>query len=246
MDPLTLVNPHLTPSDHLVLQNLLQDLDQAKSQELKQLGIEVLEDAGNYSLSSSKESLHTEEWNSVQRKPNLPHESTRLCLQQSIAEDVGRDGRTIRQLRSLNNPAHEDFEPTVFVTWDLRNIILPSFIDQWILQPYIRWATTVVRNPTDVVMLTDLILYFTTSVPSALFLYYHFSWFHGILHSVMQVWYAGSYTLMMHQHIHMRGILVKKYAWFDHLFPYITDSVLGHTWNSYYITWKEMGQMTSH
>ena len=50
----------------------------------------------------------------------------------------------------------------------------------------------------------------------------------------MQIWYAGSYTLMMHQHIHMRGILAKEYAWFDNIFPYITDPLFGHTWNSYY------------
>lgn len=83
-------------------------------------------------------------------------------------------------------------------------------------------------------MLTHLILYFTTSVPSALVLYYHFTWFHGILHSLMQGWYVGTYTLMRHQHIHMRGILSKKYAWLDLFFPYITDPLMGHTWNSYY------------
>ena len=83
-------------------------------------------------------------------------------------------------------------------------------------------------------MLTHLIMYFTTSVPSALWLYSHFSYARGVLHSAMQVWYAGSYTLMMHQHIHMNGILRKEYAWFDHLFPYVTDPLMGHTWNSYY------------
>lgn len=83
-------------------------------------------------------------------------------------------------------------------------------------------------------MLTHLLLYFATSMPSAALLFYRFSLLHGVLHSTMQIWYAGSYTLMMHQHIHMRGILAKRYAWFDHIFPYITDPLMGHTWNSYF------------
>ena len=102
------------------------------------------------------------------------------------------------------------------------------------MRPYVRLARRVVRNETDVVMLTHLLIYFTTSVPSALGLYHHFSYLHGVLHAIMQVWYTGSYTLMMHQHIHMGGVLNRKYAWFDKSFPYILDPLHGHTWNSYY------------
>jgi hypothetical protein len=83
-------------------------------------------------------------------------------------------------------------------------------------------------------MLTHLMLYFATSVPSAIYLFYNFHWWHGLLHVIMQVYYTGPYTLMMHQHIHMRGILKKKFGWFDLSFPYITDPLMGHTWNSYY------------
>jgi hypothetical protein len=50
----------------------------------------------------------------------------------------------------------------------------------------------------------------------------------------MQSYYVGSYTLMMHQHIHMGGILGKRFWLFDSLFPYITNPLMGHTWNSYY------------
>lgn len=50
----------------------------------------------------------------------------------------------------------------------------------------------------------------------------------------MQFSYMGTYTLMMHQHIHMRGILAKRFAVFDTVFPYITDPLMGHTWNTYY------------
>jgi heme A synthase len=32
----------------------------------------------------------------------------------------------------------------------------------------------------------------------------------------------------------MRGILAKKYAWFDYCFPFLTDPLMGHTWNSYF------------
>lgn len=85
-------------------------------------------------------------------------------------------------------------------------------------------------------MVTHLMLYFTTSVPSALFLFYKFSWIHGILHGAMQFWYFGTYTLMRHQHIHMNGILAKQFPYnaIDTVFPYITDPLMGHTWNSYY------------
>jgi hypothetical protein len=79
-------------------------------------------------------------------------------------------------------------------------------------------------------------MYFASSVPSAIYLYRHFTWIHGFAHVVMQVYYSGTYTLMRHQHIHMAGILVKKfpYSAVDILFPYVTDPLMGHTWNSYY------------
>jgi len=137
-------------------------------------------------------------------------------------------------MTALNDPKHEKFEPTVFVMWDLAQIKIPSFIRTSLLDPYIAWAQTVVRVPTDVVMLTHLVLYFTTTVPSALFLFYRFSWLHAVLHVVMTGWYVGTYTLLRHQHIHMNGVLSTKYAWFDQLFPYITDPLMGHTWNSYF------------
>jgi hypothetical protein len=42
----------------------------------------------------------------------------------------------------------------------------------------------------------------------------------------------------MHQHIHQRGILAKDRGpllrALDSLFPYLTDPLMGHTWNSYY------------
>ncbi|EAL86472.2 hypothetical protein KXX33_006967 [Aspergillus fumigatus] len=140
------------------------------------------------------------------------------------------------QLEAFNNPQHADFEPTVTMTWDTADLKakLPSAVNQCLLQPYIQLGRRVVRVETDVVMLTHLILYFTTSVPSALYLHYHFTWTHGVLHWIMQSYYVGTYTLMMHQHIHMGGILAKRFWLVDSLFPYITNPLMGHTWNSYY------------
>ncbi|OJJ46487.1 hypothetical protein ASPZODRAFT_132560 [Penicilliopsis zonata CBS 506.65] len=159
--------------------------------------------------------------------------SARLAAQADRLDDTDA---IIHRLQSVNNPQDAEFEPTVFVTWDtpVVHANLPPLVDRWLFRPYIRWARRLVRVETDVVMLTHLLLYLTTSVPSALWLYGRFSWVHGVLHALMQGWYVGTYTLMMHQHIHMGGILCRQLAWLDALFPYITNPLMGHTWNSYY------------
>lgn len=137
-------------------------------------------------------------------------------------------------MMSMNDPKSLNFEPTVANGWDLSSLgKLEPALDR-LLRSYIRLGKAVVRHDTDVVFLTHLILYFTTSVPSALLLFTRFTWFHGVLHLVMQVSYTGTYTLMMHQHIHGRGVLKRDYAWFDLAFPYLTDPLMGHTWNSYF------------
>ena len=112
--------------------------------------------------------------------------------------------------------------------------MIPKSVRRLLLGPYVRAARSIVRVETDVVMLTHLLLYFTTSVPSAAILFWRFTWAHALLHFVMQVSYMGAYTLMMHQHIHMRGILHPRFAAFDQLFPYVLDPLMGHTWNSYF------------
>jgi hypothetical protein len=135
----------------------------------------------------------------------------------------------------MNDASHPAFDPTVFQLWDTPDLAkLPAPIQRYILQPYVNWAQGVVRYRTDVVMLTHLILYFTTLVPSAIYLFYHFSWIHGILHWAMQLLCCGAFTLMKHQHIHQNGVLSSKFWLFDTLFPYVLDPMLGHTWNSYY------------
>lgn len=151
--------------------------------------------------------------------------------------EAGRWSKTAQEvatLKAMRNPASSQFEPTVLLSVDDCSERVSPAINSHLLGPYVRLARKVTRHQTDVVMITHLILYFTTLVPSAVFLYRRFSLLHGILHSAMHIYYLGSYTLMMHQHIHQRGILAKPFAAFDKLFPYILDPLMGHTWNSYY------------
>ncbi|KAF1842266.1 uncharacterized protein K460DRAFT_345951 [Cucurbitaria berberidis CBS 394.84] len=144
-----------------------------------------------------------------------------------------QEQQAIAYLKNSNNPKSDAFEPTIFSSVDEPDI-KNALLRQWIIDPYIRWARTVVRVETDVVMVTHLLLYSCTTLPSALYLFKNFHWWHAILHGVMQGWYMGAYTLLRHQHIHMRGVLSKKYAIIDQLFPYVLDPLMGHTWNSYY------------
>ncbi|KAK4663888.1 uncharacterized protein QC763_501910 [Podospora pseudopauciseta] len=150
-----------------------------------------------------------------------------------------RDSRDISALQSFNDPKSQFFDPTVLSTYDLRHLrrTLPVVVDKNVVAPYIASARRIVRHETDVVMATHLILYFSTSVPSAIWLFYNFTYLHGVLHFLMQAWYTGSYTLMRHQHIHQNGVLTKDSSLvrlFDMYFPYVTDPLMGHTWNSYY------------
>ncbi|KAH8694182.1 hypothetical protein BGW36DRAFT_300215 [Talaromyces proteolyticus] len=168
--------------------------------------------------------------------------TTHLSAQQKQETKQHHDDETadsIEKLHAFNTPSHPSFEPTVFVSCDLPYLRakLPPAIYNHLLLPYISFARRIVRVETDVVMLTHLILYFSTSVPSALLLYRHFTYPHAVLHWLMQSYYVGTYTLMMHQHIHMGGILSKAnplLRLFDAVFPYITNPLMGHTWNSYY------------
>lgn len=223
MDPSTFVDSQLTRPDLLVLENLLRHADGVRASLLA-------------SAATKGVSIQTPEMPQQVQKSFLdavvecdnPHAAT---TKHHISQ---KDQKDIDSLNAWNDPQSDRFDPTVFVAWDLPLVNLPAVLDRGVIQPYIKWARTIVRTETDVVMITHLILYFMTSVPSMLYLYYRFSWYHGVLHWLMQSYYVGTYTLMIHQHIHMNGILSKKYAWFDHIFPYITDPLMGHTWNSYY------------
>ncbi|KAI1814997.1 fatty acid desaturase [Poronia punctata] len=222
MDSIT-INPGLTPVDRLVLRNLAS-------------------------------SIRNRQPTAVTARPTLPARGSERNDSEapSDAIDAGKlagnkpdgqvydqdDDGVISTLQELNQPLSEAFEPTVFSTWDLGDIrrYLPPAIYRHILLPYISWAQGIARYQTDVVMVTHLILYFSTTLPSALFLFYRFSYWHGIFHILMQGWYCGAYTLLRHQHIHQRGVLAKR-SWmqlFDQIFPYVMDPLMGHTWNSYF------------
>ena len=157
-------------------------------------------------------------------------------------EDPSSDEVAIVRLAAINDPTSDTFKPTIFTSWDLKespasttnNASLLEKIRQRLLASYISWASGVVRLPTDVVFLSHIILYLSTSVPSATYLYYNFTWPHGLCHWLMQAYYCGPFTLMLHNHIHNNGILSSSYAWLDKTFPYILEPLMGHTWDSYY------------
>jgi hypothetical protein len=211
MDLQAFVDPNLPEADLIVLKHLHHDIANYE--------------ATNPSSSSGKE--------------NTNGSATRRIIPAARADSNNDENTIISQLDALNDPSNSSFEPTVFVTFDMGDLRtkLHPYVYKHILVPYIAFARQIVRVDTDVVMLTHLFLYFSTSVPSAILLYRHFTYIHGVLHWIMQSYYVGTYTLMMHQHIHMGGILTKSNPLihaFDVLFPYITNPLMGHTWNSYY------------
>lgn len=165
-------------------------------------------------------------------------------LRYDIQNDI-QDSSTAAAAARPNRPKSDDDDDSVrpileqlsressaFTTWD-NNEINPT-LDRLVVQPYLAWASKLVRQDPDTVFITHIIVHFTTLLPSALYLYYSFSWLHAVLHTVYAVWNAGPFTLLLHNHIHNNGLLGKQYALFDRLFPYITGPLMGHTWDSYY------------
>ncbi|KAI8631668.1 fatty acid desaturase [Xylariaceae sp. FL1651] len=221
MDSVVL-SPELTPSDKLILQNLAADIREHRP-------------ASNGALNGSAEKHPAP----VSQNSSAANKRTANGARHDTSElPHDRNTRDVATLARLNDPASQDFEPTVFSSWDMRDLKsrLPSGVYNYLLLPYVSWAQRIARYETDVVMVTHLIMYFTTSFPSAVWLFYRFSYLHGILHVLMQGWYIGAYTLLRHQHIHQRGVLA-KHSWmqiFDYVFPYVMDPLMGHTWNSYF------------
>lgn len=151
-----------------------------------------------------------------------------------VAGDATNEDRVaVDRLAGLTDFASDHFEPTIVTGWDQKDIHLPGFL-QALVRSYTIWAQDVVRHKTDVVFLTHTLLYLSTAVPSAIYLFYHFTYTHAICHWIMIGWYCGAFTLLMHNHIHNNGVLAKQYAFFDWTFPYILEPLMGHTWDSYY------------
>ncbi|KAJ3488224.1 hypothetical protein NLG97_g6233 [Lecanicillium saksenae] len=202
----------LTVQDVIVLKNLEQDIQLQSGQEVPD-GIAQTTQTSSPTTRGKK---------AASRRGDTSAKSARNNA--DVQEAVSK-------LKAMREPKNQSFEPTILLTVDDVESRLPA---KSFLRPFLRSLRGVARHETDVVMVLHLALYFTTSIPSALYLYRNFSYIHGILHLIMQFYYVGTYTLMMHQHIHQRGILSKEYALFDKLFPYITDPLMGHTWNTYY------------
>ena len=133
--------------------------------------------------------------------------------------DYDHDKHSIAALKALNDPDSAEFAPTVFTTWDDKDI--PPFLNDYLVKPYARIASRIVRHPTDVVFLTHIIQYMTINLGS-------------VIHTLYTAWCIGSFTLMMHNHIHNNGVLAKSWAWLDMSLPYILEPLMGHTWDSYY------------
>lgn len=142
------------------------------------------------------------------------------------------DKGALERLRALNDPTHPQFTPTVLVTWDDKDI--HPILNRYLVRPYTAIASKIVRHPVDVVFLTHILLYTFANLPSAIYLFYNFTYIHGVLHSAFTFWCAGGFTLMMHNHIHNGGVLSKPWAIFDFCFPYVLEPLMGHTWDSYY------------
>lgn len=52
-------------------------------------------------------------------------------------------------MRALNDPAHQEFEPTIFSSVDFRDLSsrLHPVVYEYILKPYIKWAQSIARHP---------------------------------------------------------------------------------------------------
>jgi hypothetical protein len=140
-------------------------------------------------------------------------------------------------LTALNEPQSAHFHPDILSSWDfdLQKTTDLSLVAQ-LLRAYVSWARTIVRHETDVVFLSHLLIISATILPSAAYLFTSFTYLHAVLHLVFTVWFAGSFTLLLHNHIHNNGVLVKGGwpGWVDWCFPYVLEPLMGHTWDSYY------------
>ncbi|KAK1778964.1 hypothetical protein QBC45DRAFT_149130 [Copromyces sp. CBS 386.78] len=228
----------LTKADRVVLETLATDY----SDHLKTKDSQVLPDSA-YASASDTEATETTGTKETGTTNTNTHGSAKGGVNKDVAgvsqrKSATRTSEAITHLSALNDPTSPSFEPTITNFFDLADLQSFTWLPSSVLNAYTQWASSLIRVPTDILMITHLLLYFSTTVPSAFYLLFiRFSWPHAILHAVINGWYVGTYTLMMHQHIHMRGILTRDKLWtrvVDAVFPYLLDPLMGHTWNSYY------------
>lgn len=214
------IHPYLTESDLILLRNLFEDNNDSKNS-----GAAGPQDSKHDIQPHGDDDSETATTTSTPPSPSPPSQQQ----QESLNE---QDRAALRRLKALNDPNDPQFQPTVFVTWDDKDI--HPLLNEYIVRPYARIASRIVRHPTDVVFLTHILLYFTVNLPSAIWLFYRFSYLHGVAHVAFTFWCTGGFTLMMHNHIHNNGVLSRNWAWLDWTFPYILEPLMGHTWDSYY------------
>ncbi|KAL9114188.1 MAG: hypothetical protein Q9187_007518, partial [Circinaria calcarea] len=225
------IHPFLTQPDTIVLTNLLRETGNDASYDLDQAAIQLLVALNDVTSKGFQSTVFTT-WDvktsSVPQAVVSEEKSTSSSADDTKVSAAGSNDYTIHTVDSPKDPS------TFHQLLNAKAAPLVQRLDWYLLQPYIARASGIVRRPTDVVFLTHIILYLTTSVPSAIYLYHSFSWIHAVCHWLMQAWFCGPFTLMLHNHIHNNGILAKKYAWFDKTFPYVLEPLMGHTWDSYY------------
>jgi hypothetical protein len=163
---------------------------------------------------------------------NLTADRHRATGPRGAEVDGSSDRATLEALTKSTDENSKEFLASPFSRWDERD--LNAGIRAAVVEPYVAWAKGVVRRRADVVFLTHVGFYCTTLLPSAIALYFHFSWWHAVIHEVLVLYCAGPFTLLLHNHIHNNGLLRARYAWFDHAFPYFLGPLMGHTPNSYY------------
>src|SRR4051794_20913974 len=74
------------------------------------------------------------------------------------AENLTCDIQTLDDLVALSDPTNASFQPIVFTTWDYSDF--PPWINAYVLQPYIVWASKVVRHRSDIIFLTYVLVLF--------------------------------------------------------------------------------------
>jgi Fatty acid desaturase len=167
---------------------------------------------------------------------NLLHDARSLKTSPARSADgaVDRpsDVQTLDELAALSNPTNTRFQPVVFTTWDCSEF--PPWISTYVLQPYIVWASSVVRYRSDVVFLTYILVLFTVGIPNLVLLFLRFNWFQAVFQWALITYFVGPYSILLHNHIHGRGVMSKPWALVDTLFPYILGPMMGQTWNSFY------------
>lgn len=181
--------------------------------------------------------------NPVQRLPENKQNSAEIKSPSSESQnDAGplgsptTDQALAAKLAAQNNPEDGDFEPIVFTSIDYKDLRarISPFADAWILQPYIRFAQSIVRHKVDVVVITHILLYLTTLVPSAMVLYWHFTYLHAIFHVLICFLFTGPSATMFHHYTHQGGLLRKELWALDQAYGYLIAPLMGNTWNSFY------------